>query len=122
PEEREEILEGLWEEGGFKFLWGGFSDLLRDPEANEIASEFIRNKIRETVTDPDTAELLCPKDHPYGSKRPPIDTDYYETFNRDDVDLVDIRTNPIQEITPPGLRTTAPEHALDVLWSPPGFT
>ena len=89
-EEREEILDGLWAEGGFKFLWGGFSDLLIDPEANEIASEFIRNKIRETVKDPHTAELLCPKGYPYGAKRPPIDTDYYETFNRDNVSLVDI--------------------------------
>ena len=89
-EEREAILEGLWEEGGFKFLWGGFSDLLIDPEANEIASEFIRNKIRATVKDPHTAELLCPKGYPYGAKRPPIDTEYYETFNRDNVTLVDI--------------------------------
>ena len=94
-EEREEILEGLWGEGGFKFLWGGFHDLLRDPEANEIASEFIRDKIRETVKDPETAELLCPKGYPYGAKRPPIDTDYYETFNRDNVSLVDISEAPI---------------------------
>ena len=106
-EEREAILEGLWEEGGFKFLWGGFSDLLSDPEANEIASEYIRNKIRETVKDPETAELLCPKGYPYGAKRPPIDTDYYETFNRDNVTLVDIGETPIEAITPTGLRTTA---------------
>jgi cation diffusion facilitator CzcD-associated flavoprotein CzcO len=121
PEERQEILDGLWQEGGFKFLWGGFSDLLRDPEANEIASEYIRNKIRETVKDPVTAELLCPKDYPYGAKRPPIDTDYYETFNRDNVSLVDIRTAPIQEITPNGLRTTEAEYELDVLVFATGF-
>ena len=105
PEEREAILEGLWEEGGFKFLWGGFSDLLSDPEANDIASEYIRNKIRETVDDPHTAELLCPKGYPYGAKRPPIDTDYYETFNRDNVSLVDISETPIEAITPTGLQT-----------------
>ena len=121
PEEREAILEGLWEEGGFKFLWGGFNDLTRDPDANEIASEFIRNKIRETVDDAETAELLCPKCHPYGSKRPPIDTDYYVTFNRDNVQLVDIKGCPIEEITPKGLRTQDAEYELDVLVFATGF-
>jgi cation diffusion facilitator CzcD-associated flavoprotein CzcO len=121
PEEREAILEGLWEEGGFKFLWGSFSDLLIDPEANEIASEFIRQKIRATVKDPHTAELLCPQGYPYGAKRPPIDTDYYETFNRDNVALVDIREEPIEAITPPGLRTSAAEYALDALVFATGF-
>ena len=120
-EEREEILEGLWEEGGFKFLWGGFSDLLIDPAANELASEFVRNKIREIVKDPETAELLCPKCHPYGSKRPPIDTDYYVTFNRDNVNLVDIKSAPIEEITSTGLRTTETEYEFDVLVYATGF-
>jgi cation diffusion facilitator CzcD-associated flavoprotein CzcO len=120
-EERQEILEGLWEEGGFKFLWGGFSDLLIDPTANEIASEFVRDKIREIVKDPETAELLCPKDHPYGSKRPPIDTEYYETFNRDNVSLVDIKSAPIEAITPTGLRTKDAEYELDVIVFATGF-
>jgi cation diffusion facilitator CzcD-associated flavoprotein CzcO len=120
-EEREKILEGLWEEGGFKFLWGGFSDLLIDPDANEIASEFVRNKIREIVKQAETAELLCPKDHPYGSKRPPIDTDYYDTFNRDNVSLVDIKSAPIEEITPTGLRTTEEEYELDMIVFATGF-
>ncbi|MEE2679950.1 MAG: NAD(P)/FAD-dependent oxidoreductase [Myxococcota bacterium] len=120
-EEREQILEGLWKEGGFKFLWGGFNDLLLDPEANEIAAEFVRSKIRETVKDPETAEVLCPKCHPYGSKRPPIDTDYYETFNRENVRLVDIKRTPIQEITETGLRTTAGDFELDVLVFATGF-
>jgi cation diffusion facilitator CzcD-associated flavoprotein CzcO len=121
PEEREEILEALWGEGGFKFLWGGFHDLLHDPEANEIASEFVRRKIRETVEDPEAAELLCPKGYPYGAKRPPIDTDYYETFNRDNVTLVDISTVPIAAITPTGLRTTAAEYELDAIVLATGF-
>jgi len=120
-EERQEILEGLWEEGGFKFLWGGFNDLLLDPAANEIASDFVRNKIREIVKDPETAETLCPTCHPYGSKRPPIDTDYYVTFNRDNVSLVDIKKAPIQEITPTGLRTEQAEYELDVLVYATGF-
>ena len=120
-EEREAILHGLWAEGGFKFLWGGFSDLLSDPEANEIASEFIRNKIRETVEDPHTAELLCPKGYPYGAKRPPIDTDYYETFNRDNVRLVDISETPIESITATGLRTAVADYELDAIVFATGF-
>ncbi len=120
-EEREEILEGLWQEGGFKFLWGSFSDLTLDPAANEIASDFIRSKIREIVKDPETAERLCPNDHPYGSKRPPIDTDYYLTFNRDNVRLVDIRRDPIEAITEAGLRTRSAAYDLDVLVFATGF-
>jgi cation diffusion facilitator CzcD-associated flavoprotein CzcO len=120
-DERQEILEGLWEEGGFKFLWGSFSDLMLDPNANEIASEFIRSKIREIVKDPETAERLCPTDHPYGSKRPPIDTDYYVTFNRENVRLVDIRSDPIVEITPTGLRTRSERFDFDVLVFATGF-
>src|SRR5206468_1654099 len=65
PEEREQIFEGLWQEGGFKFIWGGFNDVIRDPAANDIASDFIRSKIREIVKDPATAEKLCPTDHPF---------------------------------------------------------
>jgi cation diffusion facilitator CzcD-associated flavoprotein CzcO len=120
-DERQAILDGLWEEGGFKFLYGGFIDLLRDAEANEIASEYIRTQIRKTVKDPDIAEVLCPKGYPYGAKRPPIDTDYYDTFNRDNVSLVDISTAPIEAVTPTGLRTTRNEYELDVLVFATGF-
>ncbi|MCE2392070.1 MAG: NAD(P)/FAD-dependent oxidoreductase [Proteobacteria bacterium] len=120
-EERMEILDGLWQEGGFKFLWGGFNDLPTDLQAIEIVSEYIRDRIREIVKDPETAELLCPNDHPYGSKRPPIDTDYYVTFNRDNVSLVDIKKSPIQEITPTGLRTADAEHEFDLLVFATGF-
>ncbi len=108
--ERTQIYEDLWNEGGFKFLYGSFGDLLIDEESNETAAEFIRNKIRQIVKDPATAELLCPTDHPYGSKRPPIDTNYFETFNRDNVTLVDVRSDPIEEITPTGLRTVKAEY------------
>ena len=121
PEERQAIFEELWEEGGFKFLYGSFYDLLLNEEANESAAEFIRSKIRELVKDPAVAEKLCPVDHPYGSKRPPIDTDYFETFNRDNVTLVDIRESPIVEITPRGIRTAAGEHELDVIVFATGF-
>ena len=121
PEEREAVFEDLWEEGGFKFLFGSFYDLLLNEEANETAAEFIRAKIRSIVRDPDVAERLSPRNHPYGSKRPPIDTDYFETFNRSDVTLVDLRTHPIEEIDEAGLRTTVAHHDLDIIVFATGF-
>jgi cation diffusion facilitator CzcD-associated flavoprotein CzcO len=121
PEERQATYEQLWEEGGFKFLFGSFYDLLINEEANETASEFIRGKIREIVRDPEVAETLAPRDHPYGSKRPPIDTGYFETFNRANVSLVDLRAEPIEEITERGVRTAVREHPLDVIVFATGF-
>ena len=81
----------------------------------------MRRKIRATVKDPKTAELLCPNDHPIGTKRLILDTDYYETYNRDNVTLVDIRSKPIEEITPDGLRTADREYALDAIVFATGF-
>jgi cation diffusion facilitator CzcD-associated flavoprotein CzcO len=119
--ECEEIFDGLWEDGGFKFLWGSFRDLVTDDAANEAASEYIRRKIRETVKDPETAERLCPRGYPYGAKRPPIDTDYYVSFNRENVRLVDIKADPIEEITPTGLRTRDHRFEFDALVLATGF-
>jgi cation diffusion facilitator CzcD-associated flavoprotein CzcO len=121
PEERQAILEQLWEDGGFKFMWGSFADLMTDKAANESAAEFVRSKIREVVKDPGVAERLCPTDHSYGSKRPPIDTDYYETYNRDNVSLVDIRRSPILEVTPTGIRTEDAHYELDTIVFATGF-
>jgi cation diffusion facilitator CzcD-associated flavoprotein CzcO len=122
PEERQAHYEQLWaEEGGFKFIYGSYFDLLRNQEANDTASEFIRSKIRQIVKDPVAAEKLCPKDYPYGSKRPPIDTRYYETFNRENVTLVDLREAPIEEITPAGIRTSEREYDLDIIVFATGF-
>ena len=120
-EEREEIYQRLWQDGGFKFMWGSFNDLLFDKAANDTAAAFIRRKIRETVKDPTVAAKLMPNDHPFGTKRPPIDTNYFETFNRDDVTLVDLRESPIVEITPRGVRTEAAEYPLDVIVFATGF-
>jgi cation diffusion facilitator CzcD-associated flavoprotein CzcO len=120
-DERQAIYEQLWKDGGFKFLWGSFSDILSDLEANDTAAAFIRGKIRETVKDPEVAEMLSPTDHPYGSKRPPIDTDYFVTFNRDNVSLVDIKKAPIVEITAGGLRTEESEYELDTIVFATGF-
>jgi cation diffusion facilitator CzcD-associated flavoprotein CzcO len=120
-EEQHAVYNEMWELGGFRLFAASFSDLLRDKAANDVAAEFVRNKIRETVKDPATAELLCPTDHPYGTKRPPIDTDYYETFNRDNVTLVDVRKAPIVEITPTGVKTEDAEYDLDTIVFATGF-
>lgn len=118
---RREIFEETWNRGGFSLLCESFDDLLFDKAANEAACEFIRSKIREIVTDPETAELLCPRGYPYGAKRPPVGTHYYETYNRDNVDLVDVSEDPIVAITPAGLRTARREFEADVIVFATGF-
>jgi cation diffusion facilitator CzcD-associated flavoprotein CzcO len=121
PEEREQILEQAWaQRNGLLFL-RTFTDTMKTLEANEVVAEFIRSKIRQLVSDPATAELLCPRTYPVGTKRICMDTGYYETFNRPNVTLVDIRTSPITEITPAGLRTAAAEYDFDVLILATGF-
>jgi cation diffusion facilitator CzcD-associated flavoprotein CzcO len=120
-EERNAIFEAAWQEGGFKFLLSTFNDIALDRRANDTASEFIRNKIRETIKDPAVAEKLVPVDHPFTSKRPLIDSNYFETYNRDNVTLVDIRHAPIQEITPTGIRTADADYELDIIVFATGF-
>jgi cyclohexanone monooxygenase len=102
-EEREREYERRWQIGGNGFIVC-YSDLFVDLRANETAAEFVRRRIRETVQDPAVAERLTPRDHPIGSKRICVDTDYYATFNRHNVELVDVRADPIQEFTETGLR------------------
>jgi cation diffusion facilitator CzcD-associated flavoprotein CzcO len=119
-QERRAVYEAAWERGGLRFR-AAFADLLTDKAANDTASEFIRDKIRETVRDRATAEMLVPHDHPFATKRPPIDTGYFETYNRDDVTLVDVRADPIEEITPAGVRTASGTHPLDTLVFATGF-
>ena len=119
--ERNRIYEEKWAAGGSISYLYAFTDLLTNKEANDTASEFVRNKIRATVKDPKTAELLCPNDHPIGTKRLILDTNYYETYNRDNVTLVDVRTNPIESITETGLRTTAGSYELDAIVFATGF-
>ena len=109
PDERERIYAAKWQEGGsISFLYA-FTDLLVNKAANETAAEFVRQKIRGIVRDPDVAELLAPKDHPIGTKRLCLDTNYYETFNRENVTLVNARRTPVEEITATGLKTSAAE-------------
>ena len=120
PEQRRALYELAWEKGGLQFR-ATFGDLLVDKAANDTAADFIRNKIREIVKDPVTAAKLTDIDHPYAAKRPPIDTNYFETFNRDNVSLVDLRAEPIEAITPAGIRTQKNQYALDVIVFATGF-
>ncbi|UTI62646.1 alpha/beta hydrolase fold domain-containing protein [Paraconexibacter antarcticus] len=122
PEERKKLYdEFYYPGGGFRLVVGTYQDLLVNKEANDTIADYLRDRIRERVNDPATAELLCPTDHPYGTKRAPFETDYYETFNLDHVDLVDVRTAPIEAITETGLRTAAAEYDLDVIILATGF-
>jgi cation diffusion facilitator CzcD-associated flavoprotein CzcO len=121
-EERLAVYEDAWKQGGFKFLFGSFADISIDRRANDTASEFIRSKIRDIVKDPEVAEKLVPVDHPFSSKRPLIDTNYFDTYNRDNVTLVDIRHDPIAEITPTGIKLQSGEsHDLDMIVFATGF-
>ncbi|MDL5156125.1 flavin-containing monooxygenase [Actinomycetospora termitidis] len=120
-EERRRVFQENWDKGnGFRFMFGTFSDIATDPDANAAAAAFIRSKIAEIVDDPETARKLTPTD--LYAKRPLCNEGYYETYNRDDVELVDIAENPIEEITERGVRTAdGVEHELDVLVFATGF-
>ncbi|MCH7700027.1 MAG: NAD(P)/FAD-dependent oxidoreductase [Chloroflexi bacterium] len=119
PEERQSAYEAAWERGSLAFF-ATFTDLAINREANDTANEFIRSKIRETVRDPEVAELLTPK-YPLGTKRPPLEHGYYEAFNRDNVTLVDVQRAPIEEITPNGVRTTNADYNVDCIIYATGF-
>ncbi len=121
PEEREAAYTAKWGDGGsISFLYS-FTDLLLDQQANDTAADFVRARIREVVKDSHTAELLCPTDHPIGTKRLILDTNYYETFNRDNVTLVDARSTPIECITPTGVRTSEASYEFDAIVFATGF-
>lgn len=115
-----ETLEEYWRQGGADIL-AAYRDLRTSEEAAERAGEFVRNKIRQIVKDPEVAEALCPKGYPFGSKRLVLEIDYYATYNRDNVTLVDVRKDPIERITPAGVRTGSREYPLDVLVFATGF-
>ncbi len=102
PEERQKVYEARWETGGTSFM-GSFADLITVKEANDSAADFVRAKIREMVKDPKVAELLCPDNHPIGTKRICVDSHYFETYNRPNVTLVSVRNAPITHLTETGL-------------------
>lgn len=119
--ERTAAYERGWAAGDLFSILGSYADLLVDPAANETAAEFIRAKIRAVVRDPEVAEALSPRSYPFGTKRSCLDTGYYETFNRPNVHLVDLRATPLREFTPAGLRTSAAEYELDAVVFATGF-
>ncbi|MBT6274018.1 MAG: cyclohexanone monooxygenase, partial [Chromatiales bacterium] len=123
PEQRREFLERRWREGGMpQSMLATYKNVNVDEEANAVVADFIRGKIDEIVEDPKVAEILRPsKDLPIGSKRPPIDTNYFDTFNRDNVALVDVKKNPIDRVTPNGIQIGEAEHELDAIIFATGF-
>jgi cyclohexanone monooxygenase len=122
PEEREREFDRMWDQGGFAFWLANYQDMLTNPEANELCADYLRRRIRRTVKDPAVAERLIPRSHYYGTKRQPLDTNYYETFNRDNVLLVDARTDGgIEEITEHGIRAGGRDYPVDIIVFATGF-
>jgi cation diffusion facilitator CzcD-associated flavoprotein CzcO len=119
PEEREREFEVRWQRGGLSFL-GAFLDVMMNDEANQLAAEFVRGKIREAVRDPAVAELLSPR-NTIGCKRLCIDIGYYETFNRPNVTLVDVSRTPIERITETGVVVDGREYSVDTIVFATGF-
>ena len=117
---RTSAYESAWDVGGGKFL-GTFKDIMLNEEANETAADFVRNKIAAIVKDPETARKLMPTTYPIGTKRIPVDTGYYQAYNRDNVTLVDLRETPIAEVTEKGIRTSDSEYDLDIIVYATGF-
>ena len=120
PEQRHALYEALWEQGTLAFVFGNYGELLVDEEINREVCAFLQGKIRGIVRDPEIAEKLLP-DHFYGTKRPILDDGYYDTYNRENVTLVDLREDPIEEMTPAGVRTASGEHPIDLLVLATGF-
>jgi len=121
--ERRAIFEDRWAAGGFAFWANTFNDILRDEAANRTAYDFWREKVRARIRDPAVAEKLAPAEppHPFGAKRPSLEQTYYEAFNQPNVELVDVNANPIERVTPGGVKTTAGEYPADLLVLATGF-
>ena len=121
PDERLETYRHGFEKGSLVGMMLAYNDLLTNKEANDTAAEYVRSRIREIVADPDVAENLSPRDHPIATKRPCLDTNYYATYNRPNVTLVNLRTTPLMEITEQGLRTADQEYEFDSIVFATGF-
>jgi cyclohexanone monooxygenase len=120
PEQREAFYEELWQQGSFKFFLRLYYDIAVSEESNKTLADFVRAKIREIVRDPATADKLMP-DHYVITKRPVLENGYFESFNRDNVELIDLRQDPIERFTPNAVVTKTGEHAIDMLVLATGF-
>ncbi|WP_032405604.1 flavin-containing monooxygenase [Rhodococcoides fascians] len=120
-EQRRSVYESNWEKGGFSFLLSTFLDLTWNRASNDTAVEFIREKIAERVDDPKVAELLIPDDQAYGARRPAFEIAYFDSFNLDHVELVDVRSTPIEGMTPTGIRTSDMSREFDIIVLATGF-
>jgi cation diffusion facilitator CzcD-associated flavoprotein CzcO len=120
-EEREAFLEELYASPGFAIWQGNFRDMMTDRRANAVISDFVARKIRQRVTDPVVAERLIPKNHGFGTRRVPLETNYYEVYNQPNVKLVDIKEAPIARITPAGIETSDAAYEFDVIIYATGF-
>jgi cation diffusion facilitator CzcD-associated flavoprotein CzcO len=120
-EERETFFEKLYDSPGFGIWQGNFRDILIDRKANALISDFVARKIRQRVTKPGVAEKLIPKNHGFGTRRVPLETRYFEVYNQDNVELVDILETPIERITPKGIKTSTGEYEFDIIIYATGF-
>ena len=120
PQERSREYQRRWDKGGVNFVHA-FNDLMVDKRSNDSIAEFVRARIRDVVQDPAVAEALSPIDHPLGSKRICVDTGYYETYNRANVQLVDLKKTPIREVTATTVRTREAVYELDALVCATGY-
>jgi cation diffusion facilitator CzcD-associated flavoprotein CzcO len=120
-QEREAFYEKLYAARGFGIWQGNFRDILIDRKANATISDFVARKIRQRVKKPDIAEKLIPRNHGFGTRRLPLETFYYEVYNQDNVELVDIAETPIERITPDGIKTSAAEYQFDIIIYATGF-
>jgi cyclohexanone monooxygenase len=121
PEERDAVYEQLWQEGGPGLLRNSFRDIMTSPEANETLADFVRRKIANAVKDQAVAEKLMPRGFPIGTKRICLDEGYYETYNRPNVSLVDIKSEPIERFTPAGVVVGGREYELDIVMFATGY-
>ncbi|KAL1889059.1 hypothetical protein Sste5346_009124 [Sporothrix stenoceras] len=121
PEVVEQGLEAAWGVGGFKFLFGTFCDVGSDHESNAIVADFARRKIASIVKDAEKLRVLTPTGYPLGAKRIPLDTGYFQVYNQDNVHIVDLKENPIKEMTSGGLIAGETEHAFDLVIFATGF-
>ncbi len=120
-EERREFWDELYAQPGFAILAGNFAEIFFDKEANDEISDYIADRIRDRVDDPAIAEKLIPRDHGFGMQRLPLETNYFEAYNRDNVHLVDLSETPIERFTAGGIQTTAEHHDLDIIVYATGF-